>query len=199
VAERFRFTDGRVDRIPPPPEQSASEEGHHIHVHFDIADAIMPRNGTPRVSRRDNAGDPGEETSVRRNGLAGQGEVPEEEERGALICRISQSGEDGSWSGRLADDGGPDGQGTPLHIRSAATGLEIYHALAQSNGDQADPDIVGEHPAPNDPGAAHDRRQRRLGARALDALTRTGFCEDPYMASAEYAIRMREAFAKRRS
>jgi hypothetical protein len=153
----------------------------------------------PRASRRDNAGDPGEETSVRRNGLVGQGgEVPEEEEHGALICRISQSGEDGSWSGRLADDGGPDGQGTPLHIRSAGTGLEIYHALPQNNGDQADPDIVGEHPSPHDPGAAHDRRQRRLGARALDSLTRTGHADLPYMATAEYARRMAEAFRPKR-
>jgi hypothetical protein len=193
---RYRFTDSPRSMTPiNEPSQSTEGDGHHIHVHFDIADAIQPRNGTPpRVSRRDNAGDPGQEPPpVRRNGLVGQGgDVPEEEEHGPLLCRISQSGVDRSWAGE-------DANGTPLIVKSVGHGLEIYHhpGTEEQNGD-ADPDIVGAHPSPHDPGAAHDRRQRRLGAKALDSLSRTGHADLPYMATAEYARRMAEAFRPKR-
>jgi hypothetical protein len=130
-------------------------------------------------------GDPGEEMpAARRNGNGAQPRI---------LARMLQDGRDGSWAAT-------DGEGNPCEVRNGADGaLEIWHhPTEEQNGDQADPDIVGEHPSPHDPGAAHDRRQRRLGARALDSLIRTGFCQDPYLASQEYAIRMKEAFASKR-
>jgi hypothetical protein len=178
-----------------PARSDEDEHGHHSHVHIHLDDAILPRSGTPRASRRDNAGDPGEETPVRRNGLAGQGEVPEEEQHGALICRISQSGEDGSWSGRLADDGGPDGQGTPLHIRSAGTGLEIYHALPPDETGDADPGKLGiKRP---DGAAALDRRAA-FDQHALEQYQTRGDTTFSVAATRGYAAKMAAAFAQKR-
>ena len=47
------------------PVRPSEDQGHHIHVYLD---GLVPPPGTARVSRRDNAGDPGEEMPARRNG-----------------------------------------------------------------------------------------------------------------------------------
>jgi hypothetical protein len=167
------------------PAQGSEGEAHEHHVHIHIGDEALLRNGTPRASRRDNMGDPGEELpAVRRNGPNGA--------QPRILARMLQDGETGRWVAT-------DNEGNALEIRTANDGaLEIctrHDPNEESEIGDGDPKGVGiERP----PGSAALDRQRRLGARALDALTRTGFCQDPYLASAEYAIRMREAFKPRR-
>jgi hypothetical protein len=185
MAERFRFTDHRMDRIAAPPQSSASEE-NHLHIHLDFDDVASRSGTTPRVSRRDNAGGPGEELPApRRNGSNGA--------QPRVLARMIQNGEDGSWAAT-------DAEGNPCEVRTGNDGaLEIWHHPSEEQNGDADPDIVGEHPSPRDPGAAHDRRQRLRGTRALDQLTRTGHADLPYEASREFARRMAEAFAPRRA
>jgi hypothetical protein len=172
-------------RVRDVPARSDEDETRHIHIHLpaEIMEASRTRDRPARSRRGDaNANAPGEETPApRRNG---NGPQPR------LLARLLQNGEDGSWAAT-------DAEGNPLVIRTASDGaLEVIHHpdYEEQNGD-ADPEEMGiERP----PGAAALDRQRRLGARALDALTRTGFCQDPYLATQEYAIRMKEAFAQKR-
>jgi hypothetical protein len=187
VAERYRFTDGRVDRIAAPSQESASEgEAHEHHVHIYL-DGLVPPSGTTRVSRPDaNAGGPGE---------LRESDPTEEQETGPLLCVIRQNGEDGSWSGELADNGGENGQGTPLRVRATGQGLEIYHALPPDETGDADPAKLGiKRPE----GSATLDGYRAFDQRALAELRRTGTTRDGYAASRAFAAQMAEAFRRKR-
>jgi hypothetical protein len=188
-----------MDRIAAPPQESASEE-NHLHIHLDFADANAPRSGTPRVSRRDNAGRPGEETPpARRNGLLDQGEDPSERpDCGALIAKIRQNGETGEWSGELADDGGETGEGTPLKIKTDPQGgLLIHHALTE-NGEAMDANAE-KLGLKRPPGSATLDSYRAFDERALAELRRTGSTQDGYAASRAFAAQMSAAFKPHRS
>ena len=185
--ERFRFTDGRMDPISPP----RRVEETHLHVH--IGDDALPRKGRDaNVGRRGEAN-----PAVRRNGLRDQGEDPAgQPDCGPLIARIRQSGDTGEWEGELADDGGEEGQGTPLKIKTDPQGgLLIHHALPAEGAMDANAEKLGIKRPPGS--SAHDS-YAALGRRALDELRRRGTTEFPVAATAEYARRMTEAFRPKR-
>jgi hypothetical protein len=185
---RYRFTDSPRSMTPinEPPSSGDESEGQHSHIHLYL-DGLVPPSGTTRVSRRDaNANGPG--------GLR-ESDPTEEQETGPLLCVIRQNGEDGSWSGELADNGGENGQGTPLRVRATGKGLEIYHALPPDETGDADPVKLGiKRP---DGSAALDRRSA-FDARALEQYQTRGDTTFSVAANRAYAAKMATLFAQKR-
>jgi hypothetical protein len=186
--ERFRFTDGRMDRMTPPP---AKDDGVHLHVHLPEQLGAAPTHDRPAARR-----------PVRGRDQGGRGAGPgalgldPEQSRGQLLARLLQNGETGDWHA-------VDSEGRELQVRTAQDGaLEIVtrHLDPEETEDQTDPNIVGEYPSgpgrTGDPGAAHDRRR---GARALDEMIRTGHTQDPFAATREYGRRVAAFYQAQRA
>jgi hypothetical protein len=195
---RYRFTDSPRSMTPiNEPPQSTEGDGHHIHVHFDVGDAIVAPRGTTGVSRPDaNANAPGEEMpAVRRNGNGNgpNGAQPR------ILARMLQDGETGRWVAT-------DNEGNALEIRTANDGaLEILHRPNEEQNGDADRDIVGTYPtevkgeAGLRAGAAHDARAV-FDAKALEQFQTRGDTTFGVAATRAYAKQIAEAFApKRRS
>jgi hypothetical protein len=177
------------------PAQGSEDGSHEHHVHIHIGDEALSRSGVPRASRRDNAGDPGEEMpAARRNGNGPNGAQPR------MLARMLQDGRDGSWAAT-------DAEGNPCEVRNGDDGaLEIWRhqpSGEEQNGD-ADPNIVGTYPsevtgeAGLRAGPAHDSYDRR----ALDRLQRRGWngtdLVDSFASTRAYAQQMSEMFRPKR-
>ena len=183
-----------TSRVAAGPPQSTEGEAHEHHVHIHIGDEALSRSGAPRVSRRDNAGDPGEEMPARRNGNPNgpSGAQPR------MLARMLQDGRDGSWAAT-------DAEGRPCEVRNGDDGaLEIWHhPSVEQSGDEADPDVVGTHPIEVEgeaglrAGPAHDRRAA-FDQRALEQYQTHGNTEFGYAASRAFAVKMAEAFKPQR-
>jgi len=79
-----------------------------------------------------------------------RGRDQEEVQPGALLCRIGQSGVDGSWTGE-------DSEGNPLRVTTGKNGLEIY-ALSEEEIAALARAELGSAPS-----GALDRLRRRFG------------------------------------
>jgi hypothetical protein len=112
-------------------------------------------------------------------------EEPEEENGGKLVCRIV---EDKNGNMHVLDAGK-----LRLRARRGRDGtLEIRH-LSEETGDEADPDIVGEHPGlGGDPAAAVGRT-----GDALAAWHRSGRSEFHAAALSEYQRKLDEHYSAR--
>jgi hypothetical protein len=105
---RYRWWDDGhpPQKIAPRPQPARDCAGRDEHVHIHIHDA--------------NAGGKGELGSRRKGG--DQGGEEGTPQHGPLLCRIRQDGRTEEWTGNLADEGGPNGEGTPLIVTSDPRG-----------------------------------------------------------------------------
>jgi hypothetical protein len=187
----FHCWDDAAQHPTRPVGAAPSQGSEETHLHIHIGDDALPRKG-----RDANAGGRGEANPAgRRNGrLRDQGEDPSEQpDCDPLIARIRQSGDTGEWSGELADDGGENGEGSPLKIKQDPQGgLLIHHALAENGeGMDANAEKLGlKRPL----GSATLDSYRAFDDRALDQLQRTGSTEYGYAASRAFAAKMSAAF-----
>jgi hypothetical protein len=165
--ERYRFTDGRMDRVAPPRRSQEPEQHYHIYLPDD-----RPRGG----ARDANAGAPGELRTVPRPN--GNGGFDQEEEP----CILQQSNDNARlWTGR------DQRTGRTYAIRARDDGTLELHVRHPSGGeeteatDEIDPDITGHHPAEISGeakvGAAHDSTDRTAWLR----MKRLGHASTPDM------------------
>jgi hypothetical protein len=196
--ERFRFTDGRVDRITPPRstmgDHGEGESAQHIHIHLpDTRDA---NNGTAGEKNLALAR-PQLRDQERPNGPNGRpnGGQPQ------ILARLLQDGTSGEWAAT-------DGEGNALEVRRGADGaLEILHHSEPQNGDEADPDVVARHPGAGYPGAGGPNAEAAIGAAhdaaadlaALRRIQRRGHAASPaeeYAGNRAWARQIASYYAK---
>jgi hypothetical protein len=137
---RGRWSDGPNDFVAPTPRPGANlsfvDEKGKVRMAYSgptrIDNGVLVRDDTPRSPARrparhvhiylprpvrtlDQARPP---AAVRRGG---------DQQQPALLCRISQDGKSGEWSG-------VDGNGRPLRVDVGANGLEVYTVPEEEAG-----------------------------------------------------------------
>jgi len=183
--DRYRWTDAHgVVRPAPPLKREQDDREQHVHIH-------LPENlyNQPHVAARDRRP---HETRGR-----DQREDPSEQpDCGPLLARVRQDGKSGEWSGNLADDGGDNGEGTPLVVKTDPEGgLLLHHSLREEGTGDADPAGLGIKRLLDS--ASHDA----IDDAAFQRVQARGFASDPaeaYASQRSFTRRMAEAFKVRR-